>query len=167
MQSQLLRYCREKHGFSFAKIADKIGITSADYMAVENGEKSLDKEQAQKLAELYKINGTIYYYEALQNHHLETFSHVGENPLNTDTVRSSLLVYLREHLNGYSKSELADMVHISEEFYEAMEHGTSDPDDLLPTLALRRISWLFRRLPYRVLLAEYTQVNCIYQIAKL
>ncbi len=167
MQSQLLIYCRRKHRFTFAKIADTIGTTAKDYKAVEMGEKSLHKDQAEKLANLYKISGTIFYCEALQNHYLEGLSLVGKDSLKPHAIRSNLFLYLRRHFQGLSKKQAAEKVHISEEMYTQIEQGRLDYNSMTPGAALRRIDILFDDAPTPLFMMENSQTQSLYKIALL
>ena len=55
-RAPFIKGLREKHGFSQALLADKLGISRTTYIAIENGTKELSLEEAKKLAEIFSIS---------------------------------------------------------------------------------------------------------------
>ncbi|MGP7819798.1 helix-turn-helix transcriptional regulator [Niallia sp. 01092] len=54
MYRKKLREVRKKNGYTYQKMADKLGITKSYYWQIENGKRGLSYDQAVKIASIFQ-----------------------------------------------------------------------------------------------------------------
>ena len=76
MRSPLLNHCRKVNNISYKKIANRLGISIADYKKVECGEYLLVHKDSRKLAALFKVKWPIIHFEISQNFYLKQLAQI-------------------------------------------------------------------------------------------
>jgi transcriptional regulator with XRE-family HTH domain len=66
MENIMMRYCREKHRYSYSRIAKHLGISDIEYKELEIGKQLITPEQADQLGELFNVKGDYFYQAAMQ-----------------------------------------------------------------------------------------------------
>ena len=54
---------RKKHGYSYSKMAELLGISKPYYWQLENGKRNLSYSMAFKIAKLFKLKPDDLFYE--------------------------------------------------------------------------------------------------------
>lgn len=107
----LVRSLRERHGYSQAFVAEKLGISRATYISLEAGTKELTLEQAEKLSTLLGIQIDAFVTATTPDY---------------EKYKQMILAFLREGADsrkGVPKTKLAKLLYLADFawFYERLE----------------------------------------------
>lgn len=66
MVNTIMRFCRETNQYSYSQIARHLGISTKEYIELEEGVQLLSRKQSELLGELYHVSGDYFFSAAIQ-----------------------------------------------------------------------------------------------------
>ncbi len=96
--ASLVRELRQKRGFSQLELAEKLGISRASYIAIEQGKRELSMSECEKLSQVLGVSISDIKR--------------GEAP-NYEKYRQMILLYLRMN-NDVTKTKLAKLLYFAD-----------------------------------------------------
>lgn len=66
MENIIMRFCRENKKYTVKFVAGRLGITMKEYRELEKGVILLTRKQAKQLGDIYEVDYSWFYKEAVQ-----------------------------------------------------------------------------------------------------